>query len=132
MEQGYEEVKDENEEESPARKIWVGIGWYPNTNFYGVDTKLLFGNHFRLQSTSQQGGDDVTIKKNWTSSFKKHIKPTHKILEVNIYRVDTEYDCQVYEKLWIITGKEVGRQLKIDKMDFLGATTINQIIPIND
>ena len=56
-------MQDENEEESPARKIWVGIGWYPNTNFYGVDTKLLFGNHFRPQSTSQQGGDDVTIKK---------------------------------------------------------------------
>ena len=38
-------------------------------------------------------------------NLQKISEHTHQISEINIYRGDTEYDCQIYEQLWIIQHK---------------------------
>ena len=48
LDQEYEEVHDEYAEESLAINSAVEIGWFPNTNFDGVDTQLLFDDNFHL------------------------------------------------------------------------------------
>ena len=42
VEQEDETVQYEYEEEAPTRNLSVRIGWVPNTDFDGVDTKPLF------------------------------------------------------------------------------------------
>ena len=39
MDQENEGVQDEDEEEAPARNPGIEIGWFRNTDFYGVNTQ---------------------------------------------------------------------------------------------
>ena len=47
-------------------------------------------------------------------------------------RGNIEYDCKIYELLWIIKLKGVGGYFKIDPVDFLSAILISPIIKRND
>ena len=76
----------------------VGICWFPNTNFFGVDTKPLFDDIFFPKSTIQQGGDYIRTTKFGLKDLKKS-EITCQILEVDIYGGETEYDCQIYKQL---------------------------------
>ena len=60
-EQEDEEVQYEYEEEAPSKNTGIGIVWFPNTEFYGVDTHLLFDDNFCPHSTRNQGGEYVTM-----------------------------------------------------------------------
>ena len=63
LEQEYEEVQDEGQEEALVIKKGLGIGWFPNTDFDGLDNQSLFDYYFHPQITRQQGGDYVTTNK---------------------------------------------------------------------
>ena len=60
VEQEDESVQDEYLQESPESKLEVGIGCFPNTDSYEVDTQPLFDDHFVFTDTRQQGVDDST------------------------------------------------------------------------
>ena len=53
-------------------------------------------------------------------------------MEANIYIGDTEFDFQIYEKLWIIQRKGVVIYLKYYLIDFLSAILVASIIKCND
>ena len=57
-----------------GEKPGVGIGWFTNTKFYGVDTQPLFDDHFCPLSTIQQGGEYVTTTKIWLQASKNTVK----------------------------------------------------------
>ena len=60
-EQEDEEVKYEYEEEAPSRNTGIGIVWFQNTDFYGVDTQILFDDKICPHSTINLGDEYVTM-----------------------------------------------------------------------
>ena len=51
-------------------KSGIGIGWIPNTDFYGVDNQTLFGDIFYPLGTIQQGVEDDTINNSQLEALK--------------------------------------------------------------
>ena len=66
------------------------------------------------------------------NKLQKNSELTHKIMEVNIYRGNTEYYCQVYKWLLIIKYKGVWGYLKSDLIDLLSVIFIASTITQND
>ena len=125
------EVQYEYEGEESISNPGIGIGWFPNTNFDGVDTQTLFDdNFFHLVPDNRVVNIPQKLTLDW--KLQKLSECIHQILEVNIYKDDTEYYFQVYNLLWSIQRKVVARYFKSNCIDFLSFILVSSLIKCSD